>query len=281
MNSPDFQRGNLDILPLVAALVGASISIFFSQLSISDAYESFNDMGCYMTIMTVFTLYFFAFYSISRVLLSRTISIYLLGGIFLSCLFIIFVGISDINGRFINVYLGFLITTLLITLWKAGIKRMQKWDVFFIYLFLLSSAYTTINSSKLQVENDFVLLGSIEDDEDGFIHIILFVQMEAQEYDVRNIKVELDCLDDISSDWYKCKPARIDILEKDEKRTAKLDIRFRKDDCHSFFLYLTSSNEICCKEILADFKDGKLEVEMQDVNLIRSIQIFLKRITNL
>ena len=279
MNNSHFQKANLDILPLVAALVGASISIFFSQLSISDVYESFNDLGCYMTIITVFTLYFFAFYSISRVLLSGTISIYLLGGIFLSSLFIIFVGISDIKGRFINIYLGLLITTLLITLWKAGIKKMQKWDVFFIYLFFLSTAYTGINSSRLQVEDDFEWLGSIDDDEDGFIHVTLFIHMKAENCDIQNIKIELICLDQISPDWYECTPSLIDVMEKDKRRTEKLDIRFKKEDRHSFFLCFLSCTEIYSKEIITDFRDGELDVKVQDVTFLKNILIFLRKTT--
>ena len=279
MSNSNSQRINLDILPLIAALVGASISIFFSRLSISDLHEGSNDPACFMTIITVFTLYFFAFYSISRILLSKTLSIYLLGGIFLSSLFIMFIGVSDVRGRFLHVYLGFLITTLLITLWKAGIKEMQKWDVFFIYLFLLSSAYTAINSSGLQINDEDVQLYTERYDGSGYVHATLSIQMTALKYDAKNIRVKIICSDQVFLDGDECAFSSIDILEKDETGVVRWDIMFDGRNSHSFFLYLISSDEICNKKITIDFEDGSWEARIRDVNFLENLLIFFKNNT--
>ncbi len=284
MSSSNTHVINLDILPLVAALVGASISIFFGKISFFNGYEGSNDPGCFMTIITVFALYFFAFYSISRILLSKTVSLYLLGGIFLSSLFIMFIGISDIRGRFLKIYLGFLTTTLLMTLWKAGIKKMHKWDILFIYLFLLSAVYTTINSSELQIENEEF---QYEKGDDGYIQGTLSFQIRALNHDAKNIRVKLICSDGISLHEGVCASSHIDFIEKDKTELVKWSITFEdnnrsKDNSpYSLYLYLMSSDEICNKAIILTFdsRENRWEPDISDIGFFKDLSLFLEHST--
>lgn len=282
MSSSDTQIINLDVLPLIAALVGASISIFFNKISFLNDYEGSNDPGWFMTIITVFALYFFAFYSISRILLSKPVSLYLLGGIFLSSLFIMFIGVSDIRGRFLKIYLGLLTTTLLMTLWKAGIRKMHKWDILFIYLFLLSSAYAAISSSELQIENEGF---HYDKREDGYIHGTFSFDIRALKYDAKNIRVKLICSEGVSLHDV-CALSHIHFIEKDKTEPVEWDITFedkssKDNNSYLLYLYFMSSDEICNKKIILMFDSGKNRGEPQIINVgfFENLKLFLEHST--
>ena len=287
MSDSDSRNVNLYILPLVTVFLSVSMSVFFSQVSVSNIiYENQIDIGCLLTVIAVITSYFFVFYLISKIPLLQTIPEFLYIIVFVSSIFILLIGMSDIRGTFIKILLSLLIIFLFVTFKGIETKEKQKENkeisiqnlYFFISLcvIVISFAWSFANSSELLVENENIWLENVKYDENGLIHATLVLQIKALKYDANNIRIRIICQDQIALDEDECALLGIDILKKGEKKIVKWNIMFEDSSTHSFFLYLVHSSEISNKRITIHSKDSQRRVDIEDVGYMENFLIFLR-----
>jgi hypothetical protein len=277
MSDPNSQETSQHMLPVVAAFLGVSMSVLFSQLALSNiAFMSILGPGCLSTILAIIFSYFLVFYSVSKALYSQTISIYHLLTIFGISILMIFIGMSDIRGMFIRILLWALVAGSFGILWKAEIGRIQYWYCIPFVLLAFSTVYSLTSSGELLIEDEDVWLEDIEDNRNGITHATLFLRMKASKYDANSIMVKIICSDQFVLDENECALHGIDILEEDEERVVEWDIVFEGAHTHSVFLYLVSSGRISNRKITIHPEDGQWKADIEYVGYLDNLSIFLK-----
>lgn len=284
MSNSDSRNVNLYIPSIMAVFLSVSMSVFFSQISISSiVYENLIDIGCFLTVVATILSYFFVFYSMSKISLLEIIPGYLYVVIFVSSILILLIGMSDIRGIFIKVLLSLLLVILFVTFGGIDTKEKQK-EISKQHLYLivpfcfiaLSFTYSLAYSSELLIEGEDIWLENVRYDESGLVHATLVLQIKALKHDANNIRIRIICQDQIALDEDECVLLGIDTLRKGEKRIVKWNIMFEDSSTHTFFLYLVHSSEISNKRITVYPKDSQRRPEIEDVGHMENLLIFLR-----
>ncbi|MBU7015449.1 MAG: hypothetical protein HXS52_09375 [Theionarchaea archaeon] len=251
------------------------MSVAFSRFSLQNlALASVIGVECILTMLAVIATYFLVFYSISEILNSNLVLKHQLTVIFFYSILITFIGMGNMKGTFIKIFLWLIVAVVFAALWKVGIVRIQNWYVAVLLPILVSSTIFSFGASpELLAEDKNIWLEDVEWNDS--VHACICIRLKVQDYEASDIRIEILASNGVVLDEGENPLVKFANLRNNEEKIVRWKIMFDGVRNHSIPLYVVCSEKVSNKKIEIYLKQDEWMIKIVKPGLWENIKILL------